>query len=643
MVQLPAGASALNKYRFYPTGSVEHLVAESEKRKKKLTDETAQQRAERLKMQKDYWKERGDVYNANRNAKRAASRAKLVAEQPELVKKVGRPKGAVPKVEEDLGVVQQNAKVVGGYKDKLLKLVDASIPIPKELGVVFNDTADNPTIEVNPDASKWSMYHIKVFSDLKKNSQDAYLSNFKISFKAAGITLPENPNRDPMVYAEWYAKSSIDPYRVVKANSEQFGKFEGGKNDGQPLTTSTVNGRASAVNNVIVQGIIQRLKDKTMNTPQGKKLLRDHFIFFEFQNRAKHNTGQKFNKQAETGKDKDNSIPWDEWMAAAKAYIDKVFYTSGAKEGELRKQPKTTTDFVAARDAVIVAAFSLLPITRLKPWDNTVVKPAGYEKGGDAAKDYMKINYATPDGRVFFNDFKNYSSVYALADPPKNTPLEQPIKSALFKKILKTWIAVKPATNPYLFPSSFKENSTSAVVLGTRLITLAASIDPKKRQFGNRLMRRAYIKWVRNTEGGFDKNNVHALIEFMLSVHQTSPLVNMGYVKTSQTTPEKAIKEGKVSSQEIFTSVLDAIEKEETGGEKAAAAPKQPAAKKAAPKKKKAKKDESDSESEMSESVLSESVLSESDLESVELEKPKKIKIKKAAAAAAAKKPAAKK
>jgi hypothetical protein len=626
MVKLPAGASALNKYRFYPTGSVEHLVAESEKRKKKLTDETTQQRAERLGTMSKYWKERGDVYNANRNAKRAASRAKLIAEQPEIVKKVGRPKGAVPKVDADISVVQQKKKAASGFEDELLLLVDEYIAIPKELGPVFNDTSDTPYVAVDPDASTWPMFWIKSFPKLKPGSQNSYLANFKLAFNAAGITVPANPENDPVAYAEWYANSGIDPYKIVKANSEQFGEKKG-----QQLSTSTVNGRASAVNSIIVQGILQRLKDNKLDTPQGKKLLRDHFIFFEFQNRAKHQTGKKFNKQAETGKDKDNSIPWAEWMAAAKTYIDKVFYTSGAKEGELRKQLKTSTDFAAARDAVIVAAFSLLPITRLKPWDNTVIKPAGYEKGGAEAKDYMKINYATPDGRVFFNDFKNYSSVYALADPPKNTPLEQPIKSELFKKILKTWIAAKPATNPYLFPSSFKANGTSAVALGTRLIALAAAIDPKKRKFGNRLMRRAYIKWVRNTEGGFDKNDVNALIQFMLSVHQTSPLVNMGYVKTSQTTPVNAIKQGKASSQEIFASVLDSIEKEEAAAGEEGAAPKQPA-KKAAAKKKKAKKDESDSESEMSESVLSESVLSESDLESVEIEKPKRIKIKKPAA-----------
>jgi hypothetical protein len=90
-------------------------------------------------------------------------------------------------------------------------------------------------------------------------------------------------------------------------------------------------------------------------------------------------------------------------MEMAKRHIEKVFFTNGAKEGELKKQPKKQTDYSAIRDAVIIATFSLLPITRLTPWDSTLVKPAGYEKGGEAAKDYLKTNYVTPEGRAFFN------------------------------------------------------------------------------------------------------------------------------------------------------------------------------------------------------------------------------------------------
>jgi hypothetical protein len=392
-----------------------------------------------------------------------------------------------------------------------------------------------------------------------------------------------------------------------------------------------------------VQGILECLKHKSFEKATCKKLLRDHFIFFDFQHRAKKETVKKFNKQTETAEDKERSIPWGEWMEMAKKYIEKVFYTSGAKEGELKKQPKTQTDYSAIRDAVIISTFSLLPITRLTPWDITMVKPAGNEKGGEDAKDYLKTNYVTPDGRVFFNDFKNYSSVYALADPPKNSPFEQPIKSELYKKILKTWIAVKPAENPYLFPSKFKEGNKNPIPFGTRLRALAVAIDPQKRSFGNRLMRRAYIKWVRTSSTAFDKNDVRALIQFMLSVHQTSPLVNMGYVKTSS--PEEAIKKSNASSQEIFDSVLNLIEKEEgaadEGGD-AAAAPAPAAAPAAVPKRRgrpPKKKVESESEDESSISLSeseeeSDDELSESDLESVEILPKKKVVVKRGAAPA---------
>jgi hypothetical protein len=251
----------------------------------------------------------------------------------------------------------------------------------------------------------------------------------------------------------------------------------------------------------------------------------------------------------------------------------------------------------------------------------------------------VKPHYVTPEGRAFFNDFKNYSSVYALADPPKNSPFEQPIKSELYKKILETWIAVKPGGNPYLFPSNFKEGNTNAIALGTRLRALAISIDPKKRAFGNRLMRRAYIKWVRTGHMDFDKNDVRALIQFMLSVHQTSPLVNMGYVKTSS--PEEAIKKAKASSQEIFDSVLNLIEKEEgadEGGKEegaaTAAAPAAPPKRRGRPPKKKV---ESDSEDELSVSLSDseeESDFSDSDLESIELPPKRKPIVKQGAAPA---------
>jgi hypothetical protein len=243
--------------------------------------------------------------------------------------------------------------------------------------------------------------------------------------KTAGYLPPANKGNDPLVFSHWYSESKdIDPFKVVKANSAEFGN----------LSTGVVNARSSALLSMSVQGILECLKHKSFEKATCKKLLRDHFIFFDFQHRANKETGKKFNKQTETAEDKERSIPWGEWMEMAKKYIEKVFYTSGAKEGELKKQPKTQTDYSAIRDAVIIATFSLLPITRLTPWDSTMVKPAGYEKGGEDAKDYLKTNYVTPDGRVFFNDFKNYSSVYALADPPKNSPFEQPIKSELYKK-----------------------------------------------------------------------------------------------------------------------------------------------------------------------------------------------------------------
>ena len=563
---LPEKTNLLRRFRFYPTNSIEYLIKESEKRRQKLTDETVQQRAERLKEMKNYWELNADRYNANRRKRRAEAKEKLLKSQPALVRPVGRPPVAPAVTHPDFGIVQQQAKVRSGYDDFVTQHVtEAEIKIPKELGSVFNDNSDDPMIVLDPDSSKWPMYHIRPFAKLKPNTRNSYLTNFVTAMKAAGYSPPANPERDPLVYANWYANTpSIDAFHVVKENSEEYGTFGKGKNDGQALSTGAVNARASALLNIVVQGILECILHKSFHKDTCKRLLRDHFIYFDFQHRAKRRTGQKFNKQIETSKDKENTIPWDEWMAMAKTFIGKVFFLTGDKEGQLKKQPKSQHDYAEIRDAVIVSVFSLLPITRLTPWDSTVVKPAGYEKGGAGAKDYMEINYVTPEGRAFFNNFKNYSSVYTLADPPKNSPFEQPINSELFRKILKTWISVKPAGNPFLFPANFKEGEKKAVDLGNKLRMLAKEIDSEHRGFGNRLMRRAYIKWVRTGNHGFDKNDVHALIKFMLSVHQTSPLVNMGYVKTS--TPENAIKQSNVSSQAIFDSVLSAIEGEQEEG-----------------------------------------------------------------------------
>ena len=49
-------------------------------------------------------------------------------------------------------------------------------------------------------------------------------------------------------------------------------------------------------------------KDDGFNKETCKKLLRDHFIYFDFGHRAKKNTGKKFNQQKESGKNKENRL-----------------------------------------------------------------------------------------------------------------------------------------------------------------------------------------------------------------------------------------------------------------------------------------------------------------------------------------------
>ena len=66
----------------------------------------------------------------------------------------------------------------------------------------------------------------------------------------------------------------------------------------------------------------------------------------------------------------------------------------------------------------------------------------------------MTLNYVTPEGRAFFNSFKNSDSVRKLADPPKNMPLEHVIESPVLKKMLQSWMAVNP-NKEILLPSSF--------------------------------------------------------------------------------------------------------------------------------------------------------------------------------------------
>jgi hypothetical protein len=184
------------------------------------------------------------------------------------------------------------------------------IPIPKELGAVFNDTSESPAIMIAPDASTLHMYHISPFNKLKEKTREAYLNNFALALKNAGYSPPANKQNDPLVYSHWYSSANIDPFKVVKANSVEYAN----------LSTGVVNARSSALLSVAVQGILECLKHKSFDKPTCKKLLRDHFIYFDFQHRAKKETGKKFNKQIETAKDKDSSIPWGEWMEMAKKF-----------------------------------------------------------------------------------------------------------------------------------------------------------------------------------------------------------------------------------------------------------------------------------------------------------------------------------
>jgi hypothetical protein len=212
------------------------LIEESKKRRQKLNDETVQQRAERIKAMKNYWQERGDTYNENRRKRRAEARAKLVAENPAHAPKVGRPKNVVGKLPVDLGVIQQQAKLQSGYDDLVTQHVDyTEIPIPKELGKVFNDLSESPAIMIAPDASTWPMYHIRPFNKLKGKTRTGYLSNFALAMKMAGYTPPANKENDLLVYSHWYSENKdIDPFKVVKANSAEY----------TTLSTGVVNGRA---------------------------------------------------------------------------------------------------------------------------------------------------------------------------------------------------------------------------------------------------------------------------------------------------------------------------------------------------------------------------------------------------------------
>ena len=542
------------KTKGYPTNSPEWLIQESETNLARREAESKAQYEARIKRQQAYWAQKKDEINAKRRDARAEARAKLVAELG-APKRNGRPRGAPAVVSQEASAVQGQSKSL----DRISSHINyKSIAIPKELAGVFHNDSEKPEIAISESQGTWPLFNVKPFKDLKENVRKSYLNNFKNGIKAAGFEPPPNPEADPLVYSKWYGDSAIDAFAVVKANSVAFGKLS----EGVPMSISTSNGRASGLQSVVVQGLLECLRMDDFSHPSCKKLLHDHFIYFEFARRAKHASGIKFNKQTETVENQERSIPWEEWMAMSREYIGKIFYLEGARMGDLKsRKALTKIQYAHIRDAVIIGAYSLIPVMRLTPWNTTVVKPVGYDVDG---ADRMKLNYTSEDGRVFFNDFKNAAAVRKLADPPVNRPFEQKFESPLFSKMLKTWISLNPNHNKdhgkVLFPANFVTNNEGFIDLGSKLMTLSAVIDTEgKRKFGNRLMRRAFIKWFRSPDKHKLKDNdVNELIQFMLSVHQTSPLINLGYVKTSVADP-KAFLGGR-STTEVFNSIFSEID-----------------------------------------------------------------------------------
>lgn len=507
------------KKKAHPTNSAEWLLAEAERKKAQLKSETIEERMKRLALLHSYWNKSKDIYNKQRREKRAEARAKLIASHVPMPR-VGRPADVAPPAPTDLSYIQGQSKI----RDMVGENVTYKfISVPKDLGVVFNDTSDRPTITLNEDHGTWPIYYIKPFNRLKEKTRLTYMRNFAFAMAAAGYSVPENPTNDPEVYSNWYGATEIDPFKVVRANSQQLGLKDTTSTD----KTGTANARSSALVSVIVQGLLQCLKEDNFNDSVCKKLLKDHFVYFAFGTHAKKKSGEKFNRQEETQQDRDNTIEWGEWMREAREFISKVFVTDGAKAGQLVHPLTTNAERALGRDAMVVSIFSLIPITRLSPWDSTRIQPVGYNKTG---AERLTSNYVTKDGRLFFNDFKNASSVRAFAGTPTNEPYEQIVHDPLFKKILLTWLSVNPT--PFLLPSSFTAKSSSSLKnkLSTVVLNLSASIDKNKRRFGDRLMRRAFIKYSRTK---VDLNNVNKMKEFMLSVHHTNQAINAGYGKGS--------------------------------------------------------------------------------------------------------------
>lgn len=203
-----------------------------------------------------------------------------------------------------------------------------------------------------------------------------------------------------------------------------------------------------------------------------------------------------FDSQTAGAAEMENMVAWDEWEKKSAAYIKQILRRPRATVGDLQL-------------AAIAGVYSYLPPIRLDYDNVTVVRTAtGMPRSNTLVLAGPKTS------RFIWYNFKNSR---AFSDLPIVSPVPAPLL-----KVLKRYQAARfPDGAEYPYKLFTVANFSGEVSRVGEIITGL--------RFGNRLMRRSYIKaYHAANRGDF---NINETKKMMRTIHQTSIEINLGYLK----------------------------------------------------------------------------------------------------------------
>ena len=550
------------------TNSAEWLIEQHKKRLERKAKMTAEEKQAALEKVRSYWAipEKRDEYNEHRRVMREKARDDLM-KKTGVARVVGRPAQAPPPAPMGAAIAQSEYSNAQEYINKFMDYTEIAVPAEyKDIGFAFNDTSEHPKIILPEKMSDYAfLNHYSAFADLKPDMRRDFLAGFRDAMECAGYTMPAEvlKTKDPLKYTEWYTKTDVDPFKVVKFSTTTFGvavrnnAAHGITKGVTPLSRSQQHGQATGLGSITTQGLLLCLHH-TQNAKEGasgfasemcQKLLRDQFIYEKFGKWAREQSKIHFKTQVQTEKDVKNTMPWEEWVAKAKVYISKSFNIKGKFAGDINIAPANEAfnakQLEQLRNAVLVACLSLVPNIRYA-WKSLRIRPSGYEKSGGES---LKENYVTVPTepaempRFYFNTTKIGEALRRLAQTPHNISYENvfdPIRapdSPLFLKIVKSWLKVTP-NREWFLPKDFGTHNEEAASLSELFNkTILPQVSPTKR-FMEGLQRREYINWFEEKFEDWQRNSVKNSVAARLMTHHFNEDTRKSYVKT-KTVPDR--------------------------------------------------------------------------------------------------------